>query len=291
MTTVVGLAPGEHEDAALHLGALLARSTDDDLRVAVVVPTPWPPNPYRSDLEFQRVQEREAEAALARVADVVGPDLDLRVRLHRARSVSSGLLEVVEQEAATSVVLGSAASGASGRVSLGGVAERLLHSSAAPVSLAPRGFVAPRGARLDRVTVGYGRADAESDLLRSVAAVADRVGAALRVACFAVPPSAGVGVESGGEDLVLDEWRRGVEADVERAVGRPVEVVVGHGPTWADAVADVGWSPTEVLAVGANSSAVSRFFLGSHASKIVRNAAVPVTLVPRRRAGRRDADG
>ena len=39
----------------------------------------------------------------------------------------------------------------------------------------------------------------------------------------------------------------------------------------------------QILAVGANSSAVSRFFLGSHASKIVRSAPVPVTLVPRRR--------
>jgi nucleotide-binding universal stress UspA family protein len=106
------------------------------------------------------------------------------------------------------------------------------------------------------------------------------VGAALRVACFAVPPSAGVGVEADGETLVLDEWRRGVEAGVERAVGRPVEVAVGQGPTWAEAVADVDWGPAEVLAVGATSSAVSRFFLGSHAPKIVRSAPVPVTLVP-----------
>jgi nucleotide-binding universal stress UspA family protein len=36
-----------------------------------------------------------------------------------------------------------------------------------------------------------------------------------------------------------------------------------------------------VLAVGTSSSAVSRFFLGSHASKIVRNAPVPVFLLPR----------
>lgn len=285
MTTVVGLAPGERDDAALHLGAVLARSSGDDLRVAVVVPTPWPPNPYRADLEFQQVQEQAASAALDAAATVVGPDLDARFRLHRARSVSSGLLEVVEQEAATSVVLGSAASGVLGRVSLGGVAERVLHSSDVPVSLAPRGFRAEPAARVDRITVGYGRADRDTDLLTTATAAATRLGTDLRVACFAVRPlSAGVGVEAGAETLVLDEWRRAVEADVERAVGHPVATVVGHGPTWTDAVADVGWLATELLAVGANSSPVSRFFLGSHASKIVRSSPVPVSLVPRERA-------
>ena len=84
---------------------------------------------------------------------------------------------------------------------------------------------------------------------------------------------------------MLDEWRRTVEADVEQAAGRPVEVVLGQGGTWREAVADAGWSGDDVLAIGASSSPVSRFFLGSHASKIVRNAPVPVTLVPRRHGG------
>jgi nucleotide-binding universal stress UspA family protein len=283
MTTVVGLAPGEQGTAALHLGAMLARSAGDDLSVAVVVPTPWPPNPYRADVEFQAVQEQEASKALEAAAAVVGPGLSARYRLHRARSVSSGLLEVVGQEAATSVVLGSAGSGLLGHVSLGGVAERILHSSEVPVTLVPAGYAAAPDARVTRVTVGYGRADGDSDLLASARRVAARIGASLRVACFAVRPLAyGVSVEPEAEDLVLDEWRRSVEADVERAAGGPVETVVGQGGTWPEAVADVGWSAGDVLAIGASSSPVSRFFLGSHASKIVRSAPVPVTLVPRR---------
>jgi nucleotide-binding universal stress UspA family protein len=60
-----------------------------------------------------------------------------------------------------------------------------------------------------------------------------------------------------------------------------VDVVVGQGGTWADALNDVSWGSGEVLAVGTSSSAVSRFFLGSHASKIVRNSPVPVFLWPR----------
>ena len=283
MTTVAGLTPGERGTAALHLGAMVARSNGDDLAVAVVVPTPWPPNPYRADLEYLAVQEEEARRALAQVPDVVGPDLAVRCRVHRARSVSSGLLEVVAEESASSVVLGSASSGLLGQVSLGGIAERILHSSEVPVTLAPAGFRAAPGARVARVTVAFGRADRDSDLLTTARDVAGRIGATLRVVCFAVrPPNARLeSVDPGAEDLVVAEWRRAVEAEVAQVAGAGLETVVGQGDRWADALADVPWSEGDVLAVGASSSPVSRFFLGSHASKILRNAPVPVTLVPR----------
>ena len=41
MTIVVGIAPEERGRAALHLAAMLARSTGDDLVVCTVVPAPW----------------------------------------------------------------------------------------------------------------------------------------------------------------------------------------------------------------------------------------------------------
>ncbi len=283
MTTVAGLTPGERGNAALHLGSMVARSNGDDLAVVVVVPTPWPPNPYRADVEYFAAQELQARRSLAEVDDVVGPDLVVRCRLHRARSVSSGLLEVVAEEDASSVVLGSASSGLLGQVSLGGIAERILHSSEVPVTLAPAGFTAPPGARVARVTVAYGRADRDSDLLSTARSVADRIGASVRVACFAVrPPNArGGSIEPGAEDLVVGEWRRAVVAEIADTAGAGLETVVGSGGSWAEAVADVSWAEGDVLAVGASSSPVSRFFLGSHASKILRNAPVPVTLVPR----------
>ena len=283
MTTVAGLTPGERGTAALHLGAMVARANGDDLAVVVVVPTPWPPNPYRADAEYLAVQEQEARQALAGVADAVGPDLVVRGRLHRARSVSSGLLEVVAEESASSVVLGSAGSGLLGQVTLGGIAERILHSSEVPVTLAPAGFSTAPGARVARVTVAYGRADRDSDLLASARTVADRIGATLRVACFAVrPPDArGGSVERGAEDLVVAEWRRAVVAEIADAAGAGLETVVGQGSSWPEAVADVSWTDGDVLAVGASSSPISRFFLGSHASKILRSSPVPVTLVPR----------
>ncbi len=287
MTTLIGLTPGEQGVGALHLGAMVARSGADDVVVAVVVPTPWPPNPYRSDQEFLALQEQLGQEALDHARKVIGPDLNARYELRKARSVSSGLLEVVAEVGATQVVLGSASSGAWGQVALGGIAQRLMHSCELPVLLAPRGYCAPAGARVARATVAFGRSDADSTLLSSTAATAARTGARMRVACFAVRPlDAAVGsIEPGAEDLVVSAWARGLDADISRALGEggraQVDVVVGQGSSWAEALADVSWADGDVLAVGASSSVVSRFFLGSHAAKIVRNAPVPVTLVPR----------
>jgi nucleotide-binding universal stress UspA family protein len=120
--------------------------------------------------------------------------------------------------------------------------------------------------------------------------VAEDIGATLRVACFAVRPltAAAGSIEPAAEDLVVREWADDLERDIRLAlltregpVAARADVVVGRGGSWAEALADVPWGSGEVLAVGTSSSPVSRFFLGSHASKIVRNAPVPVFLMPR----------
>jgi nucleotide-binding universal stress UspA family protein len=291
MTTLIGLAPNERGAAAVHLGSMLARSVSDDVVVATVVPTPWPPNPDRIDAEYLAHQEKAAEEALAGARTRIGPDLSVELITHSARSVSSGLLDVARDRRATVVALGSSSGGVFGVVSLGGVAERILHSADIPVALAPRGYdTGTTNARISRITVAFGRADKDSDLLVTAAAVAADIGATLRVACFAVRPmtAAAGSIEPAAENLVVDEWVTGLESDVRQALrGRAdgastrVGVVVGRGGTWVEALADVPWGSGEVLAVGTSSSAVSRFFLGSHALKIVRSSPVPVYLWPR----------
>ena len=296
MTIVIGLAPNERGAAAVHLGSMLARSISDDVVVATVVPTPWPPNPYRIDDEYLTLQEKAAKEALAVARSQIGSDLSVELVTHHAGSVSSGLLEVARQRSATLVALGSSSMGVLGLVSLGGVAERILHSSDIPVTFAPRGFdTGTVNARVSRITVAFGRADKDSDLLLTAASVAEDIGATLRVACFAVRPmTVAVGsIEPEAEDLVVDEWFRDLERDIAQAlsttengsVATRVDTVVGQGTSWAEALADIPWSDGEVLAIGTSSSAISRFFLGSHASKIVRNSSVPVFLMPRSLTG------
>jgi nucleotide-binding universal stress UspA family protein len=66
------------------------------------------------------------------------------------------------------------------------------------------------------------------------------------------------------------------------AAPHDLEAVVGRGETWEDALDDVDWRDGDVLVVGSSSiGPVARVFLGSRATKIVRNSPVPVVVVPR----------
>src|SRR3954454_20483475 len=249
MTTVIGLAPNERGAAAVHLGSMLARSVSDDVVVVTVVPAPWPPRPERIDAEYLTLQEKMAHEALAAARTRIGSDLSVELVTHSARSVSSGLLEVARERRATVVALGSPSTGVLGRVALGGVAERILHSADIPVALAPQGYDSgTTHARITRITVAFGRADKDSDLLVTAAAVAADIGATLRVACFAVRPltAAAGSIEPSAEDLVVGEWVTGLEADVRLALrgsgaGTGVDLVVGQGGTWAEALTAVPW--------------------------------------------------
>ena len=60
MTFVAGYAPDERGSAALHLGALLARSSGEDLVVGVVVPRSWFPSMANVDAEYRESLTRRA---------------------------------------------------------------------------------------------------------------------------------------------------------------------------------------------------------------------------------------
>lgn len=289
MPIVISLAPGERGEAAAHLGAMLARSSGRDLVVAAIVPIPWPPSPYGLDEEFRALQERAAQEALDRVRDTICSDVAAEYVVESARSVSSGIVELANRRAASLVVLGSSARGLSGLVSLGGVAERLLHTLDLPVCFAPNEYGAPPGVEVARITVGFGRADRDSGLLTAAASRAQQWGAALRVVCFAVRPTATLRgtLAPDAEGLVIGQWAEQLRMDIGLAVvasgqdPKLVDTVIAEGGSWREALSSISWAAGDLLAIGASTSAVSRFFLGSHASKIVRSSPVPVLIVAR----------
>src|SRR5919202_5036283 len=293
MTVVVGLSPGDRAWPAVALGAMLARSTDQRLMVTAVVAEPWPPYPPGSDEPVLARQSSLAEDALAEARLHVGNTGAADYVLRRARSVPIGLLDVAEENETSYVVLGSSPHGALNRVAIGGVADRVLHSAGVPVLVAPRDFGFRPGHRLSRITVAFGRGDGDSDLLARARDRAMSVGARLRVACFAVEPLAPVaaleGVAAEAETLINERWvdslKPVIAATLERTTSHPsadtVDITVGRGSSWADAMTDIAWTDGEILVIGTSSSPIGRLFLGSHAAKIVRNSPVPVMLVPR----------
>ncbi|UOQ61189.1 universal stress protein [Leucobacter rhizosphaerae] len=307
MTIVVGVAPNHRSEAAIQLGVLLARSYDRELVVASINSVAWPPSDSRVDTEYQTFLIANARAALDEAVAAVPSDIRVRTVVRGASSARRGLLEVCAEEDAFRLVVGSAGELGEG-IGLGSVSFGLLQASEIPVAIAPHGFAVAAGAgaagaggaggaepaRLTRVTAAYSGSDTSAELVLGGAAVAADAGAGIRIASFHTRPrsyaAAGVGLQA--EDQVIAEWEatirshtREILSEIEQSGRAPksVEVVVGAGSNWHEALRAIEWQPTEVLLLGSSSlGPLARISLGSHAAKILRASPVPVVLVPRR---------
>jgi nucleotide-binding universal stress UspA family protein len=210
---------------------------------------------------------------------------------HHATSVPNGLMELVAEHSADLVVVGSSSSGLLGRIALGTVTERLVYTSKVPVAIAPRGYPSSP-APVRRLTAAYRDGADAAELIATSAELAKEWGARLRIASFTVRPFTmfGGSIERSAEELVVQQWaRRTTDAvikqldDVRTTVAVPdVDVVIGTGNEWREAVDDIAWEPGDVLLLGSGAAGpLAQVFLGTAASKILRHAPVPVMIVPR----------
>ncbi len=296
MSIVVGVAPGHSASAPVQLGILLARSYRQDLVVVSVCASTWPPRIGRREAAYQEALVAGAESVLAEARALVPGDLTAAFEVRTASSARRGLLEAASEHGAVRLVVGAAGDAAEGVIAVGSVSTGLLQSADVPVAIAPHGFTAGAEDRLERVTAAYSGSETSAELVLGAAAVAADAGADFRVASFATRPQAVTEAAIGFtvEDDVIDEWAEVIRAHTEEILAdiaefserpRSVDIVVGAGDTWADAISAIGWRSAEVLLVGSSSlGPLARISLGSHAMKIVRHSPVPVVLVPRRAA-------
>ena len=291
MTVVVGYLAGKVGLSGLHLAVRMALTLGTSLTVATIVPRPWlTPSLARVDAEFELWADqlaadsaKEAQRYLRKLAD--GIEVSYFHRAHR--SVSGGLIEVVDEVGAEVLVLGSLPSARRGQVVIGSTADWLLHSSPVPVAISPRGYRAHTG-RLTRLTCAYSATPESVDVVRRCVGTADRFGVPVRVLTFAVrgktmfPP--GVGLHA--EDAILDSWALQAREVLEKLkddgiVGKDIVLQVVTGGTWAHALAAAEWEDGEILALGTSPRGdMARVFLGSRSSKIIRHSPVPVLMLP-----------
>src|SRR5215211_6399790 len=114
---------------AVALAVRITRSVDARLVVACICPDAKPDD---------AVADR-ASAALEAARELVG-ELPAEFRTLASSSAARGLTELAETEGASVLITGSSERGAFGRVVSGTTAERLLHGTAVPVAVAPRGY-------------------------------------------------------------------------------------------------------------------------------------------------------
>ncbi len=291
MTIIAGFSSSRQGPAPLNLAAQIARNTGDHVIAAAIVERPWPPKDDPVEKEYLRYVASQASQSIERVVSNLQDGVDVSIVVHQSTSIPNGLMELVVIHSANLVVVGSSSSGLLGRVGLGSVTERLVHSASVPVAIAPRGY-ASATVPVGRLTAAYGGEADVNGLIAAAAELAKSWSVPLRIVSFTVRPVrmfAG-SIESSAEDLVVEQWSRRTLDDVTKQLEAvrarvpvpDVEVVIGAGHDWREAVDSVSWSPGDMLVLGSGAAGpAAHVFLGSAASKILRHAPVPVMIVPR----------
>ncbi|MET0900734.1 MAG: universal stress protein [Mycobacterium sp.] len=294
MTIIAGFSSSRQGTAPLHLAAQLARCTGARIVAAAIVERPWPPKSDPVEEEYLSYIGAQAATSLKQVVDALPDELDVWQIVHQATSIPEGLTELAAELHAEAVVVGSSSSGLLGRIALGTVTDRLVHTAHVPVAIAPRGYQSTPG-RIERVTVAYGGHADAAGLVATGADLAKKWSANLRIASFTVRPVTmfSGAIEPAAESLVVKEWARrthdGIAAQLEEVRSGidtlDTDVVIGSGATWRDAVDAVTWVSGDLLVLGSGAAGpVAQVFLGSAAARILRHAAVPTMIVPRRAA-------
>lgn len=294
MTVLVGYVPHKGGRGSLDLGLQFAHALGQSLTVVTVVPRQWStPSLAKVDAEFAAYATqlgREAEVKARQYLEDPSVDVPIDYRAVTGRSVTSALLEAAEECSATMLVLGSSAGGDEGRIVVGSVADKLLHASPIPLALSPRGFRSTAADGFQRITCAFSDGEESEEMVVQAVSFAESIGTPVRVASFGVrgatmfPPEVGL----SAEDSVLDSWLEQASAAHSRlrldgVIGEEVETVIATGTGWQESVSSLDWLPGELLVLGSSTiGPIARVFLGSRATKIIRQSPVPVLVIPRR---------
>lgn len=292
MSVVVGFGSDTRSLAALDLAAEFARTTGDELVITSVVQDSW--DSLRDfagvDDQWRRDVREQAGEALATAREHLGDEADVVTVSRTASSVPQALLDESRARGARLVVAGSASHGALGRIAFGSTNDRLAHSSAIPVALAPRGFRAHEGG-IERLVVAVDPTASDAALDAPIASLATWLGVPVEIVTFAVRSGSRTAFSAFADQGVREAWAALVHTHQEqlaegiRALAPEVKVTTTQVTTaerWSLALESFEWLPGDLLAVGSSRHGpVARVFIGSTATRIVNHSPVPVMLLPR----------
>ncbi|MEZ0294662.1 MAG: universal stress protein [Solirubrobacteraceae bacterium] len=268
---IVGLALREDDAAPLALAQTLSGIDASPLVLAHAIRPDLPgPIPIA---EYQEVVHRERSQKLAEVASRLPRDLQVSTRVTDG-SPSHVIQSLVTEFGAVAAVVGSTTRGAMGRVLAGDTAAGLLHDTACPVAVAPRGY---RAGAIATIGVAYDASPESENALTAAVGIPLETGAAIRVLTVLEP-----------SHLMPDyEQRRreAAQATTDRALGsiphgvRATAVVTEGGVVEALATSASG---LDLLVCGSRGyGPVHAVASGSVARGLSHRCACPLVIVPR----------
>jgi nucleotide-binding universal stress UspA family protein len=287
-TIVIGFDGTDSGEDALALGLLLASATGAVPLVVVVHAQEYPIGVGRVDAEWVAYLHEQAEATLGRARRLVGGDAGAEFREVAAPSESHGLHELAEEEQAELVVVGSSHRGPLGRTYPGSTGDRLLQGSSCPVAVAPRGLRESPPERLATIAVAYLGTPEAVNALDLAVALAERVGAHLRLVSV-MPRPAEVHLPVIGRDAEeafvtssREAFQRALDEGLARVEGRveaDAELLEGGV---VDTLATLDGRDADLLVCGSRSyGPLRRVLLGGVSSRLLRRSALPLVVVPR----------
>ena len=291
MTTVprlgvvlVGLGGGPGDADAVAFAAAWCRAGGDRMLLVTVHPGPAAPGAGRVDAEWVAYEHAEADRLLLRVRAGAPADVDVDTRQVEASSAAHGLHDLAEELDEPLVVVGTTRTAGHRRTLPGSTAERVLSGSPGAVAIVPHAYAEHPVENIRRVAVAYVDTPDGRTALDHANAVARHLGAEL-VVVSVVPDT--LMRPTLGEPARFADAQRKVFADaLDAAVSRtegdvPVRPRLREGPV-ADTLAELGPDDADVLVCGSRGyGPVRRVLLGGVSNRLVRQARLPVVVVPR----------
>ena len=283
---IVGVDQSEGSNDAIALASSLASITSAQLMLVNVYPYDTRPSRTLS-AQFEAYLRQDSRELLERLQTQYS-DLAAEVRSVPDHSPAQALHELAEQEDARLIVVGSTHTGRAGRVLPGSTAERLFHGSPCPVAIPPKGY-RPSDRRGGIVGCGYDGSESARRALDAAQRMATAQGARLRVIrafeplSFDVPPSQG-GPNSGVayNDSLRDRAAEELDAAVAKLEGEPRSEAFFAVGDPAKVLADAS-TELDLLLMGSRGyGPLHAVLVGGVAGRVVREAACPVIVLPRK---------
>jgi len=269
----------------LTFARMWSRASGRPLQVVTVYPSRYFIGIGRTDAEWVSYNRAEAENLLAEAREFVTDDVTVEYQPVAAESASRGLHDaMVAAGPGATVIVGSRKTRGVRRTALGSTAGRLLQGAPGPVTLVPWDYETGTADQIRRVAVAFVDTPDGRTALTGAQAMATELSAQLTV--ITVLPDTRVSPAMGEPHRFADEQREAFRAALENSLrgsdsSLSARTKLLEGPV-VDTLADLGSEDYDVLVCGSRGYGPARsVLLGGVSSRLLRQARLPVVVVPR----------